>query len=142
MNTNGIFSSKTDDWETPQYLFDRLNEIFTFNLDACADETNHKVPFYFTKEDDALCKSWGGYRTWCNPPYGRQIGQWVQKAAETVRDNHSVVVMLLPARTETKWYHEYIANNPRAHTVFIRGRLQFGKSKQNAPFGSMIVVFA
>lgn len=60
MNTNGIFSSKTDDWETPQYLFDRLNEIFTFNLDACADEKNHKVPFYFTKEDDALCKSWGG----------------------------------------------------------------------------------
>ena len=84
----------------------------------------------------------GGYRTFVNPPYGRQIGEWVKKAAETVLDDKSCVVMLLPARTDTKWFHDYIANNPRAHTVFLKGRLKFGDEKQNAPFPSMIVVFA
>jgi len=84
----------------------------------------------------------GGQRTWCNPPYGRQIGKWVAKAAETVKDNNSLVVMLLPARTETAWYHDYISNNPQAHTIFLRGRIKFGNSQNNAPFPSMIVVFA
>ncbi len=137
-----MFSSKSDDWETPQWLFDRLNWIFNFQLDACASEKNHKCDEYFTIEDDGLQKSWGGQRTWCNPPYGRQISKWVAKAAETVKDNNSLVVMLLPARTETAWYHDYISNNPQAHTIFLRGRIKFGNSPNNAPFPSMIVVFA
>jgi len=142
MNNDLFFSSKSDKWETPQWLFDRLNRIFCFELDACADEANHKCDRYFSESDNGLEKSWGGYRTWCNPPYGRQLGKWVEKAAETVLDDQSCVVMLVPARTDTRWYHDYIANNPRAHVVFLKGRLKFGGAKENAPFPSMIVVFA
>ena len=139
---NGVFSSKSDEWETPQSLFDRLNKIFCFELDVAASDANHKCEKYYTKEQNALNLPWGGYRTWCNPPYGRQIADWVKKASETVEDGESCVVMLIPARTDTKWFHDYIANNPRAHTVFLKGRLRFGGSKENAPFPSMIVVFA
>jgi len=142
MNTDLMFSSKTDKWSTPQWLFDRLNNIFCFTLDAYADDANHKCEKYFTEEHNGLNQSGGGYRPFCNPPYGRQIGEWVKKASETVLDDKSCVVMLLPARTDTKWFHDYIANNPRAHTVFLKGRLKFGDEKQNAPFPSMIVVFA
>lgn len=138
---NGVFSSKSDEWETPQSLFDRLNKIFCFELDAAASDTNHKCEKYYTKEQNALNLPWGGYRTWCNPPYGRQIGDWVKKASETVEDNESCVVMLIPARTDTKWFHEYIAFNPRAHVIFLKGRLKFGNSTNSAPFPSMIVVF-
>lgn len=137
-----FFTSKTNKWETPQWLFDRLNRIFEFEIDVCADESNHKCAVYYTEEDDGLKQDWHGKKVWCNPPYGRQIQQWVAKAAETVKDNNSLVVMLIPARVDTSWYHDYISNNPQAHTVFIRGRLQFGESHQNAPFPSMIVVFA
>lgn len=137
-----MYASSSNDWETPQWLFDRLNQIFTFQLDACASEENKKCEKYFSEADDGLSQKWGGYRTWCNPPYGKQISKWVAKAAETVKDNNSLVVMLLPARTDTAWYHDYISNNPQAHTVFLRGRLHFNNSKWNAPFPSMIVVFA
>lgn len=142
MNVTGIFSSATDKWETPQDLYDRLNQIFCFNLDACADETNHKCDRYFTEAQDGLSQSWGGYRVWCNPPYGRSIGAWVEKAADAVLDGQTSVVMLLPARTDTRWYHDFIAYNEHAHVHFIRGRLRFGGSNQNAPFPSMIVLFA
>ena len=84
----------------------------------------------------------GGYRVWCNPPYGRQIGSWVQKAAESVEDGTPCVVMLLYARTDTRWFHDYIYNNPRAHTVFLKGRLHFVGGKVKAPAPSMLVIFA
>ena len=137
---NGLYTSNTDEWETPQYLFDKLNWIFGFDLDVCANEQNKKCERYFDKEANGLNQPWGGYKVWCNPPYGRQIGLWVKKAAESV-DGNTLIVMLLPARTDTRWYHDYIAHNPNAHIVFLKGRIKFGEAKANAPFPSMIVVF-
>ena len=132
-----MFSSKTDLWETPQDFFDHLNDEFHFNVDVCATSDNAKCNTYFTKENNGLSQSWRGV-CWCNPPYGREIGKWVQKAYLSSRDG-STVVMLLPARTDTKWFHEYIYN--QAEIRFIKGRLKFGNSKNSAPFPSMVVVF-
>lgn len=124
-------------WETPQDFFDHLNDEFHFNVDVCATSDNAKCNTYFTKENNGLSQSWRGV-CWCNPPYGREIGKWVQKAYLSSRDG-STVVMLLPARTDTKWFHEYIYN--QAEIRFIKGRLKFGNSKNSAPFPSMVVVF-
>lgn len=142
MITNGIFSSKTDEWETPKDLFEKLNRIFSFELDVAANEHNKKCDRFFSKEDDGLKQSWGGCKVWCNPPYGRQIAYWVKKSAEEIEKDCPLVVMLLPARTETRWYHDYIANNPHAITVFLKGRLRFNGVKCNAPFPSMLVFFS
>lgn len=119
-------------------FFDHLNDEFHFNVDVCATPDNAKCDTYFTKENDGLSQLWGGYTCWCNPPYGREIGKWVQKAFLSSKDG-STVVMLLPARTDTKWFHEYIYN--QAEIRFIKGRLKFGNSKNSAPFPSMVVVF-
>lgn len=132
-----LFSSATDDWATPQDLFDKLDRTFKFTLDVCASEENHKCARYFTKEQDGLKQDWGGEIIWCNPPYGREIGKWVQKCAERV----GISVMLLPARTDTKWWQEFIVNNPMASVKFVKGRLKFGGAKNPAPFPSAIVVF-
>ena len=132
-----LFSSKSVVWETPQDLFDKLNAEFHFDLDVCALPENAKCERYYTPEDDGLSQPWNGI-CWCNPPYGRTIGKWVQKAYETFAGG-GTVVMLLPARTDTKWFHEYIYN--KAEIRFIKGRLKFGNSKNAAPFPSMIVVF-
>ena len=80
MNTEVMFSSKTDQWATPNDFFDKLNEEFHFTLDPCADEFNHKCEKYYTKEDDGLKQSWNNERVFCNPPYGREIGKWVEKS--------------------------------------------------------------
>lgn len=133
------FSSKTDQWSTPQDFFNKLNDEFNFNLDPCADDTNHKCDTYFTKEDDGLQQSWGGYIVFCNPPYGREIGKWVKKAYEESTENDAVVVMLIPARTDTKYFHEYIYN--KAEIRFIKGRLKFGGHNNSAPFPSMVIIF-
>ena len=135
-----MFSSKTDLWETPQQLFDELNAEFNFTLDVCANDENHKCERYYTKETNGLSQPWYG-NVWCNPPYGREIGEWVKKAYESSFHNNGVIVMLLPARTDTKWFHKYIYNQPNVETRFIKGRLKFGNSKNSAPFPSMIVVF-
>ena len=144
MNTDVMFSSKTDDWATPQDLFDYLNDKFHFTLDVCADQDNHKCNKYFTKEDDGLTQSWDGV-FWMNPPYGKEIGKWVEKAYNeaykysTRPDKlYNVGVLLLPARTDTKWFHEYCI---KGEVIFIKGRLKFGDGKNSAPFPSMIVVF-
>lgn len=129
-----LFSSKSVVWETPQDLFDKLNAEFHFDLDVCALPENAKCKRFFTPEMDGLKQEWTGV-CWCNPPYGRQIGKWVEKGAKSF----ATVVMLLPARTDTKWFHEYIYN--KAEIRFIKGRLKFGNSKNAAPFPSMIVVF-
>lgn len=140
MITKGLFTSNKEDWETPQNLFDQLNEEFHFTLDAAASPENAKCEKYFTKEDDALKQEWGNNVIWCNPPYGRQIEKFVEKAFYTwLRFPRSVVVMLLPARTDTKWFHEYIYN--KAEIRFLKGRLHFSNSKNAAPFPSMIVIF-
>ena len=138
-----MFSSGTEHWSTPIELFDELNLEHKFTVDVCADTTNYKVKRYFNKKMDGLSQSWAGEIAWCNPPYGREIKLWVEKACEstkTVGCNTSVV-MLLPARTDTKWFHEFIYNNPLCSIKFIKGRLKFSGSKNSAPFPSMIVTF-
>ena len=139
MNTEVMFSSKTDLWETPQDLFDKLNKNFNFTLDVCATKENAKCKKYYTKEQDGLIKKWKGV-CWCNPPYGREISKWVQKASTSARKG-ATVVMLLPARTDTRWFHDYIYKKENVKIKFIRGRLKFGNAKNSAPFPSMLVLF-
>ena len=139
MNTELMFSSKTDLWETPQDLFDKLNKEFHFALDVCATPENAKCEEFYTKEQDGLKQPWKG-TVWCNPPYGRQIGEWVRRAF-LASVSGSTVVMLLPARTDTKWFHDYIYKRNNVEIRFIRGRLKFGGNKNSAPFPSMVVVF-
>lgn len=138
MNVDVMFSSKTDLWSTPQDFFDELDSEFHFTLDACALPENAKCDQYFTPEQDGLKHDWVG-TVWCNPPYGREIGTWVEKAYQAALGG-AKVVMLLPARTDTKWFHKYIYG--KAEIRFIKGRLKFGGSKNSAPFPSMVVIFA
>lgn len=137
MLTSGLMSSATDEWATPQDLYDRLDACFHFTLDVCATDENHKAPKWYTREQDGLKQDWGGEVIWCNPPYGRTIGQWIERCAK----HKGVAVMLIPARTDTRWWHEFIANNPNASIHFIKGRLKFGNAKNSAPFPSAIVTF-
>ncbi len=138
-NLDALYSSKTDQWTTPQEFFEQLNDEFSFDLDPCADAENHKCDRYFTKEQDGLKMDWGGSRVFCNPPYGREIGQWVRKCYEEGHKEDTIVVMLIPARTDTRYFHDYILN--RAEIRFVRGRLRFGEAEAGAPFPSMIVIF-
>jgi len=137
-----LFSSATDEWATPQDLFDALNEKFKFTLDVCATPENAKVPFFFTRERDALKQDWRGV-CWMNPPYGLVIKHWVAKAEESAKHG-ATVVCLLPARTDTKWWHRHCYPVLRARpedVEFLEGRLKFGGAKAGAPFPSVIVVF-
>lgn len=135
-------SSKKDDWETPQALYDQLNEQHDFTLDAAATDTNHKADTYFTQEDDALNQEWKG-RVFCNPPYGRAIKKWVKKAyEESLQPYNECVVMVIPSRTDTSYWHDYIFN--KADIDFLRGRLKFevnGVAKAPAPFPSAVITF-
>lgn len=135
----GLISSTTDLWATPQYFFDMLNEEFNFTLDPCALPENAKCDKFYTPEDDGLKQDWGGERVFCNPPYGRQIASWVKKCYEESLKPDTIVVMLIPARTDTTYFHDYIYH--KAELRFVRGRLKFGNSKQGAPFPSMVVIF-
>lgn len=136
--TNVHFSSATDEWETPQKLFDELEEKYRFTLDVCATKENAKCENFYTKEDNGLTKDWND-TCWMNPPYGRNIKYWVKKAYESARDNGAIVVCLLPSRTDTAWWHDYVL--PYGEVTFIRGRLKFGNATNSAPFPSAIVVF-
>ena len=139
-----MFSSKSSEWETPQKLYDYLNLEHNFTLDPCATEQNAKCEKYFTSEDDGLNKSWGGERVFVNPPYGRDIKKWVKKAYEEGQKPNTVVVCLIPSRTDTKYWHQYCMKAWKIH--FIKGRLKF-KNKFNigglnsAPFPSAVVIF-
>lgn len=139
MNDSVLFSSKSIDWSTPQELFDALDKRFQFTLDVCASDKNAKVKRYFTRELDGLGQSWGGERCWMNPPYGREIGPWVEKARREA-ERGALVVGLLPARTDTAWFHEHVY---RAATEirFLKGRLKFEGAAASAPFPSMIAVW-
>lgn len=136
MINKGLFSSNSDNWETPLDLFERLDQEFNFDLDVCANSLNKKCDKYYTLEENGLIQEWKG-NIWCNPPYGRNIGKWVKKAYESSLTGN-LVVMLLPARTDTKWFHDYIYN--KSEIRFIKGRLKFSNSKLSAPFPSMIVI--
>jgi len=127
----------TDQWATPQELFDRLNDEFRFTLDACATAENAKCDAFFSADADGLVQPWLG-RVWCNPPYGRGLGRWVAKAAESAEAG-AIVVALLPARVDTTWWHDYVAT--KAEVRFLRGRLRFGDAKNSAPFPSAIAVW-
>ena len=131
-----LMSSQTDNWSTPQPLFDELNAEFGFTVDVCASDANRKCFKYFTEAEDGLSKEWTGV-CWMNPPYGRTIGQWVEKAYHSSQ-NGATVVCLLPARTDTKWFHAYCI---RGELRWIKGRLKFGDSKNNATFPSFICIF-
>lgn len=127
------------DWTTPQDFFDKLDKEFHFTLDPCALPETAKCKAFFTPDDDGLKQSWGGQRVFCNPPYGREVGKWVKKCYDESR-NGAVVVLLIPARTDTRYFHEYIYHKC-TEIRFIRGRLKFGGSKQSAPFPSMLVIY-
>ena len=140
MNRDLMFSSREQDWATPQEFFDKLDAEFHFTLDPCADDHNHKCAKYFTLEQDGLNQSWAGERVFCNPPYGRDVPKWVRKCFDEVYGGDCpLAVMLLNARTDTKWFHDYIYN--RAEIRFVKGRLKFGSQTERAPFPSMVVVF-
>ena len=134
----GLFTSNSGEWATPQDFFDSLNAHFgPFDLDPCATTENAKCPKFFAAADDGLKQPWGG-RVFMNPPYGRQIGKWVEKAYQESR-NGCLVVCLLPSRTDTRWFHDFCL---KGSVRFLRGRLKFGGCKANAPFPSMVVVFS
>ena len=133
---NVHFSSATDLWSTPKNFFDKQDKIYNFTLDVCATNENAKCKKFFTKDDDGLSKDWHGI-CWMNPPYGREIKKWMEKAyKESLKG--AVVVCLVPARTDTVWWHEYAM---KGNIEFIKGRLKFGDSKNSAPFPSALVVF-
>jgi phage N-6-adenine-methyltransferase len=133
----GLFTSTTDLWETPQDFFDTLNKEFNFDLDVCAISENAKCKEFYTPQIDGLSKNWIG-TCWMNPPYGRGIVYWVEKAYLSAATGQATVVCLLPARTDTAWWHDYCM---KGEIRFIRGRLKFGGSKNSAPFPSAIVIF-
>lgn len=135
--TSVHFSRKTCLWATPDVLFDALNKEFGFTLDVCSDGANAKCAKFFTPEQDGILQPWSG-AVWCNPPYGNRIAEWLHKAI-VEKSNGVTSVFLLPARTDTKWFHEYILG--KAEIRFIKGRLKFGGAKNSGPFPSMIVIY-
>jgi len=134
---NGLMSSDRGDWETPQDFFDALDAEFGFTLDAAASSHNAKCARYWTEEDDALVQRWKGI-VWCNPPYGRVVSDFVKKGFEEAQKG-ATVVMLLPARTDTRWWHDWVMK--AAEIRLVRGRLRFVGAKSSAPFPSAVAVF-
>jgi phage N-6-adenine-methyltransferase len=132
------FSSATNEWATPQAFFDELNAEFRFTLDPCCTHENAKCARHFTAAEDGLKESWAYERVFMNPPYGREIGKWMKKAYESSNLLGSLVVCLVPARTDTHWWHDFAA---KGEVRFIRGRLKFGDGKNSAPFPSAVVIF-
>ena len=137
MKEKVMFSSQKQDWETPEKLFKKLDDVFHFQTDVCATKENTKCHKHYTPEIDGLKQEWTGV-CWMNPPYGYQIDKWIQKAYNSAKENGTTVVCLLPARTDTKWWHEYVT---KAEVYFIKGRLKFSGHKNSAPFPSTVVVF-
>lgn len=140
MVNKGLFTSQKDDWETPKDFFEKIDAHFDFEWDLAASNSNNKCSKFFTKENSALKEDWGGLNgwLWCNPPYGKELRHWVRKASESCAN----VVMLIPARTDTSYWHDYIFD--KAKVVFLRGRLKFeinGEPKDAAPFPSALVIF-
>ena len=129
------FSSVKQDWATPDELYERLDRIYKFDLDVAADAANARCERYFDASTDGLAQSWRG-RVWCNPPYGRVIGQWTAKAAVEASISATLIVMLVPARTDTAWWH---TAGRTARVEFLRGRLRFKGAPASAPFPSAIL---
>ena len=137
-----MFSGASDEWETPQSFYEKLNDEFHFTLDPCSTHENAKSDNHYTAEEDGLLRDWTGETVFVNPPYGHKIKDWVRKCYEESRKPNTKVVMLIPARTDTTYFHDYIYGH--AEIRFIRGRLKFennGVAKDAAPFPSMVVIF-
>jgi phage N-6-adenine-methyltransferase len=137
-NLDVHFSSKSNEWATPQDFFDRLDAEFHFDLDPCSDGFNAKCEKYFTIEDDGLAQDWHPHTVFMNPPYGRAISDWIRKAFEEAQKG-ATVVALIPSRTDTRYWHDYVMKAKEIR--FVRGRLKFGDGKNSAPFPSAVVVF-
>ena len=143
MNTKLMFSSKEEKWQTPQDFFDKLNEEFDFTLDPCCQIDSAKCNKFYTPKEDGLIQDWQGETVFVNPPYGRDLKFWVEKCSNESKKENTIVVMLIPARTDTRYFHEYIYH--KSEIRFIKGRLKFINPKTKlqadaAPFPSMIVV--
>lgn len=147
-----LFSSKSNEWETPQDLYDKLDEIYHFTLDPCCTHENAKCKKHYTAEENGLLQDWSNDVVFCNPPYGRDIGRWVAKAYNESTKG-AKIVMLIPARVDTRWFHQYIykKESEGIRVEFIKGRLKFvNRSIQSfnsdgrlspATFPSMLVYF-
>jgi phage N-6-adenine-methyltransferase len=136
-NKEVMFSSKTDMWSTPPDFFNRLDAVFHFGTDVCATPDNAKCSQFFDPEQDGLKQPWLG-TCWMNPPYGRGIDRWVKRAYEQSKAHGSTIICLLPARTDTKWWHDYCV---KGEVTYLKGRLKFGAATASAPFPSAVVVF-
>lgn len=139
MNTAVHFSSERHDWATPWPLFRAIEaEYGPFDLDVCATAENAKCERYFTPEDDALSRAWQG-RCWMNPPYGREVARWMLKAAQEASVGCATVVALLPVRTDTAWWQNYVMQ--ANEIVYLKGRVTFEGAVHSAPFPSAVVVW-
>jgi len=138
-NIKAMLTSGDMSWETPQDFFDKLNKEFNFTLDPCATKQTAKCKKFYTEKEDGLKQNWGGHIVFCNPPYGTAIKHWVKKCHDEAKKPNTIVVMLIPARTDTIYFHEHIYF--KAELRFIKGRLKFSKAKGSAPFPSMLVIY-
>ena len=137
--SNALYSSRSEEWPTPQAFFDELDQEFNFTLDPCATRANAKCRTFFTKRQNGLDQDWGRHRVFCNPPYGRDMRQWARKCFEASRRG-ALVVLLAHARTDTRWFHEWVYGKA-GDIRFVKGRLRFGDGEQSAPFPSLVAVF-
>ena len=140
MVSQALFSSDSAEWATPQDFYDKLNAEFHFTLDPCATPENAKCEKYYTKEQDGLAQDWTGETVFCNPPYGRKIGAWIEKCYNHSRNGGGgTAVMLIPSRTDTQWFHDYVYG--KAEIRFVKGRLKFGGCQNSAPFPSLVAIY-
>lgn len=133
-----LYSNRTDEWPTPMDLFVALDREFRFTLDPCASTRNAKCSRFYTKDDDGLRQSWGRNRVFCNPPYGRTMRQGAEKCFRSAQAG-ALVVLLAHARTDTRWFHDWVYG--KAEIRFVRGRLRFGDGRQSAPFPSLVAIY-
>jgi site-specific DNA-methyltransferase (adenine-specific) len=138
-SNKALFSSATDEWPTPRDFFARLNRRYRFTLDPCATPANATCSTFFTREQDGLIQDWGSHKVFCNPPYGRAIGQWARKCFEASQGG-ALVVLFVPARTDTRWFHDWVQG--KADVEFCRGRFKFGGAETSAPFPSLLAVYS
>lgn len=138
LESRAVFTSNSDEWATPQAMFDELNKEFNFDLDPCATEENAKCENFYTLQENGLERSWEGYRVFCNPPYS-EIGKWVEKCYREGSKDNTLVVLLIPSRTDTRYFHNFIYQ--RCELRFVKGRLKFGDGTSSAPFPSMVAIF-
>tara|TARA_R110002020_G_scaffold150764_2_gene327610 strand:+ start:6268 stop:6720 length:453 start_codon:yes stop_codon:yes gene_type:complete len=136
MMNESLFSSNSNEWRTPENLYEKLNEEFKFTLDPCCTKENTKCKKFYTIEKDGLKQDWSMDTVFMNPPYGREIKHWIKKAYEESLKG-ATVVCLIPARTDTSYWHDYCF---KGDVRFLKGRLKFS-NKGSAPFPSAIVIF-